>query len=263
MNRNRFNVLNNQKEREETMVRPENYTVIDLEMTGLSAKTDKVLEIGAVRVRNRKIEDTYGTLVNPHVLVGERITELTGITNEMALSGMEPDEAIQKLLDFIGEDVIVGQNVTFDYSFLKQWAVNHKIKLEMQAFDTLKIARKILPPEQPKNLEALCCYYKIRRQNAHRALDDALETKELFECLLEQVIAMGIEQLGQAQYESIFTPKLLQYKAKRQTPATKHQIERLQEYRKSHGITDEINWETLTRSEASRLQDQYYAKYGK
>ena len=58
MNRNRFNVLNNQKEREETMVRPENYTVIDLEMTGLSAKTDKVLEIGAERVRNRKIEDT-------------------------------------------------------------------------------------------------------------------------------------------------------------------------------------------------------------
>lgn len=245
------------------MVRPENYTVIDLEMTGLSAKTDKVLEIGAVRVRSREIADTFGTLVNPHVPIDARITELTGITPEMAAGGMEPDDAIPALLDFIGDDVIVGQNVTFDYSFLKQWAVNHKLKLEMRAFDTLKIARKILPPKQPKNLEALCIFFEIQRKNAHRALDDALETMELFEHLFDQVISMGEEQLGQAQYESIFTPKLLQYKAKKQTPATKHQIERLQEYRKKHGITEDINWETLTRSEASRLQDQYFARYGR
>lgn len=241
------------------LIRPENYTVIDLEMTGLSAKTDKILEIGAVRVRGGQITDTYATLVNPHVPVMERITELTGITSEMAATGMEPDEAIKGLLDFIGEDVIVGQNVTFDYSFLKQWAVNHKRKLEMAAYDTLKIARKILLPEQPKNLEALCTYYGIKRENAHRALDDAIETQQLFEKMLDA----DMSALGLAQIESIFTPKALQYKAKRQTPATKHQIERLKEFREKHGILEEINWETLTRSEASRIQDRYFARYGK
>lgn len=297
------------------LIRPVNYTVIDLEMTGLSAKTDKILEIGAVRVRGGKIVDTYGMLVNPHVPIVERITELTGITNEMAASGMEPDEAVQGLLDFIGEDVIVGQNVTFDYSFLKQWAVNHKRKLEMKAYDTLKIARKLLPSEQPKNLEALCTYYGIKRENAHRALDDAIETQELFEKLLDEVMrivddhvagqeASGAREdggtnpeagkkdrdamkeslacanyvgenleagkkdnfkgglsLGKAQLESILTPKPLQYKAKRQTPATKHQIERLKEFRETYGITEAINWESLTRSEASRIQDRYRATY--
>lgn len=273
------------------MIRPENYTVIDLEMTGLSAKIDKILEIGAVRVRGGKIVDTYATLVNPHVQVVERITELTGITNEMAADGMEPDEAIQGLLDFIGEDVIVGQNVTFDYSFLKQWAVNHKIKLEMKAYDTLKIARKILPSDQPKNLEALCNYYGIKRENAHRALDDTIETQELFEKLMDAVMIMteknlankqaldcskdimekageNIERisdqwgvLGKAQLESMLTPQCLQYKAKRQTPATKHQIERLKEIRETYGIEEVINWETLTRSEASRIQDRYRVTY--
>lgn len=239
------------------MQAPENYTVIDLEMTGLSAKLDKILEIGAVRVRGGNVVDTYGTLVNPKVVVTEKITELTGISNEMAEAGMDMDVAVEKLLDFIGEDVIVGQNVTFDYSFLKQWAVNHKRPLELRAFDTLKIARKILPPEQPKKLEALCSFYGIHRENAHRALEDALETRELFEILLQEAMKMGEEQLGKSQFESIFVPKQLQYKAKRQTPATKHQIERLQELREEKGITETINWETLTRSEASRLQDKY------
>ena len=74
--------------------------------------------------------------------------------------------------------------MTFDYSFLKQWAVNHKRTLSLNAYDTLKIARKCLPAEQSKKLEDLCEYFGVSRENAHRALDDAIETKQIFEKLL-------------------------------------------------------------------------------
>ena len=118
----------------------EDYTVVDLEMTGLTPKQDKIIEIGAVKVRGRKVIDTYGTLVKSARPIPDRVSKLTGITNEMMENGMGEDQAIQTLLSFIGDDVIVGHNISFDYSFLKQWAVNRKAPLQMSACDTLRIA---------------------------------------------------------------------------------------------------------------------------
>ena len=112
----------------------EDYTVVDLEMTGLTPKQDKIIEIGAVKVRGRKVIDTYGTLVKSARPIPDRVSKLTGITNEMMENGMGEDQAIQTLLSFIGDDVIVGHNISFDYSFLKQWAVNRKAPLQMSAF---------------------------------------------------------------------------------------------------------------------------------
>ena len=238
---------------------PADYTVIDLEMTGLSPKTDKIIEIGAVRIKNGRITESYAKLVNPHRSIPERVTELTGITDEMVADAVEEDEAVSGLLDFIGEDIIVGQNVVFDYGFLKQWAANHKRKLELTACDTLKIARKLLSQEQPKNLEALCTYFGIKRENAHRALDDARETAEVFEKLKQLAGETGTG----AECAGLFSPKPLHYNAKRQTPATSHQIEQMKRYRAEHGIEDEIHWETLTRNEASRIMDRYYSEYGR
>lgn len=231
-----------------------NYTVIDLEMTGLNPKLDKVIEIGAVRVRGHKEAARYATLVNPRRSIPERVMELTGITNEEVAAGLDEDEAMQALIAFIGDDVMVGHNVSFDYSFMKQWAVNKRIPLTLRACDTLRIARAILPGEQSKKLEDLCVYYRIERERAHRALDDAVETHRILECMMQQILPEKTELL---------IPRELTYKAKRQTPATAHQIERLREYRAQHDIHDEINWEALTRSEASRLQDRYYAAYGR
>ena len=227
-----------------------NYTVIDLEMTGLSAKNDKIIEIGAARVRGGQVTDTISMLVNPKQHIPQRVQDLTGITDADVENAADMDEAVENLLDFIGEDVILGQNVTFDYSFLKQWAVNHKRPLELYAYDTLKLARKCLPPEQSKKLEDLCIYFGVNRENAHRALDDALETKEIFEKLLVLMDEKG---------ENVESCPLV-YKAKRQTPATAHQIERLKELMAESGITDDINWETLTRSRASQLYDEYRSR---
>ena len=232
------------------------YVVVDLEMTGLSAKTDQIIEIGAVKIKDNQIIDQFETLVDPKCKIPARITEITGITDAMVFGAPDRDEAVAKLLDFIGDSVLVGQNIVFDYSFLKQWAVNHKRSLELKGCDTLKMARVALPPEQPKRLDALCVYFGIERKRDHRAMDDAVETWQVFERLKEILK----ERENGATY---LEPRPLVYKAKKQSPATKKQIERLQEYRKRHEITEEINWENLTKSEASRVMDKYILKYGK
>lgn len=234
----------------------EEYVVLDLEMTGLSAKTDQIIEIGAVKIKNNKMVDSFGGLVKPSCKIPTRVVELTNITDEMVLNGMNKDEAMVKLLDFIDGYILVGQNINFDYSFLKQWAVNHKRPLEVIACDTLKIARALLPAEQPKKLEALCTYFGIERTREHRAMDDAIETWKVFEALKELA-------KGEYEYEKIFEPRPLLYRAKKQTPATPRQVQRLKEYREKHHILDEINWETLTKSEASRIMDKYILVHGR
>lgn len=228
------------------------YTVVDLEMTGLAAKDNKIIEIGAVKVRNHQIVDTYQTLVNPHCGMEPFVIELTGIQPEMLLDGQEEDPAMEKLLAFIGQDVLIGHNVRFDFSFINQWAVNKKIKLSMDGIDTLRMARALLPEEQKKKLEALCVYFDIPRVNAHRALDDAIETVQIYEKLAD---------LAEEKDRTLLQVFSLAIKQKRQTPATPHQICVLQEFRERHHITEPIEWEILTRSQASRLLDAYRAQF--
>lgn len=230
------------------------YVVIDLEMTGLNAKTDKILELGAVRVRDKKPVETFSEIVNPQTILSEKVIELTGITQEMADAGAELDETVSDFLRFLGNDLLVGQNLIFDYGFLKQWAVNHKIPLEKKAVDTLKLARKFLPVEQKKDLESLCTYFEIQRQNAHRALDDAVETAEIF----EKLKALYYEKEPEA-----FLPKALQYKAKKQSPATPQQKRYLKQFTAYHGIDMPQNIDNMNKSEMSRLTDKLIAQYGK
>lgn len=232
------------------------YVVLDLEMTGLSAKTDQIIEIGAIKIRDNAVVETMECLVNPKCKIPTRVVELTGITDEMVQLGKDKDEAICELLDFIEGYILVGQNVSFDYSFLKQWAVNHKRPLEAKACDTLKLARVLLPAEQPKKLENLCQYFGIEREREHRALDDALETWKVFEKL--KALGASLENT-----DTYFAPRPLVYHAKKQSPATPRQIQRLKEYRETRQIKDEIDWENLTKSEASRIMDKYILVHGR
>ena len=232
------------------------YVVLDLEMTGLSAKTDQIIEIGAVKIKDNQIVDTFECLVNPNCKIPTRVVELTGITDEMVQDGWDKDFAMKQLLSFIDGNILVGQNINFDYSFLKQWAVNHKRPLEAKACDTLKLARVLLPAEQSKKLEALCAYFGIERTREHRALDDAMETWRIFEKLQALAEEKGISA-------TYLEPKDLVYRAKKQSPATPRQVQKLKEYREKHQISDEINWENLTKSEASRIMDKYILVHGR
>ena len=230
------------------------FTAIDIETTGLGPEKAKIIEIGAVKIKDNQVVDTMECLVNPRCKIPTRISELTGITDEMVQQGKDRDEALSELLDFLDGYVLVGQNINFDYSFLKQWAVNHKCPLEAKACDTLKLARVLLPAEQSKKLEDLCVYFGIERTREHRALDDARETMLVFE---------KIKALYGEQNESAFTPKPLLYKAKKQSPATERQKQYLKHFAQYHGIKLEGFSDTMTKSEASRLTDRLIAAYGK
>lgn len=230
------------------------YIVLDLEMTGLSPKRDGILEVGALRVRDDKETESIEFFVDSGRMITPEITELTGITQEMAATGITPDEAIRQVAKFVGGDVWVGHNVIYDYSFLKQLAVNAGIPFEKTAMDTLRLARKLMREPEKKSLENLCAFLDIHREREHRALDDARATHQLFQWLYRTYGADCPE---------VFVPQPLLYHPKRQTPATKRQKRYLKELVEYHKIDFEPSVENLTRSEVSRLTDRIIAQYGR
>lgn len=232
----------------------ENYVAIDLEMTGLNTKRDKILEIGAVRVKNKKIEDTYQALIDPHLELPEEIVELTGITNEMACGGREIDQVMPEIVAFCGDFVLLGHNIIFDYGFLKQAARNCDLEFEHRGMDTLKLARKLLPPEEKKTLQTLCDRFGIARERRHRALDDAKAAGELYEIL---------ETAYEARQPEVFQPYPLVYKVKKLQPATKRQKIHLKGLAEYHQLELSVSWETLTKNEASRQIDKIIAQHGR
>ncbi len=230
------------------------YLVVDLEMTGLKSTRDRILEIGAVIIRDGQLAETYATFVNPHIKLEDKIVELTGITNEMAESGQDISKALDEFLAFAGDRILIGHNLYFDYSFLKQAALNLNRNFERRGIDTLKIARNLLKKPEKKSLDSLCSYFHLEREHAHRALDDAIATAKLFLLLKEQY---------EEEQEEVFAAYPLQYKGKKQTPATPAQKRDLNSLLSYHKIKPSQEIDFLTRSEASRLLDRIYASYGR
>ena len=230
---------------------PDSFVVIDLETTGLNPKTDKIIEIGAVRVREGMITACFETKVNPGRKLEERIIKLTGITDEELEKAPYIDEILSKLLDFMGEDILVGHRVLFDFSFLKKVAVNMKLPFEKKGIDTLKLARRFLPELESKRLPFLCEYYKIPLK-AHRALEDAKAT-----ALLYKKLAQAFPR------EDAYRPVPLIYKVKKEGPMTQKQKERLYKLIEQHKLIIDFEIDKLTKNEASRITDKILSKYGR
>lgn len=225
-----------------------NAVVLDLEMTGLNARTEKIIEIGAGKIRDGKVVETFGCFVNPGRTLNKKTVEITGITDEMIQGSEEFQQIMPGLLEFIGEDVLVGHNIIFDYSFLKKSVLNHMpkgAKFERKGIDTLKIARRFLDGTQKKTLSALCEYYGITYV-PHRALNDALATWQLF------------EKLWMAYYETApeaFEPKPLIYQVKKESPIMPKQIEQIQRLVSLYGVECPYDISGMTKNEASRYVD--------
>lgn len=242
--------------------RIQSYVSIDLETTGLSPKTDRIIEIGAVKVLEGKRAEIFSTLVNPHRRLRPVITELTGIRDEDLTGAPDIEEAISQILSFLEELPLLGHSVLFDFSFLKKAAADQRLPFERRGIDTLKISRKYLAELEHRNLDYLCGYYKIPHQ-AHRALADAEATAALYDCLLRQFYS---------EEEKLFCPEELIFQVKRDTPATKSQKERLYRLAKQHKLLGnigmgsismdgmEIEIEGMTKSEASRLTDRILSR---
>ncbi|MCC8065582.1 MAG: 3'-5' exonuclease [Clostridiales bacterium] len=230
------------------------YVVFDLETTGLRPAMDRILEIGAVRVKNGGITDSYETLVDHGLPIPGEITRLTGITEEMTVGAPDIRTAVEGFLAFAGDDVLMGHNLPFDYSFMKQTVLNLGGRFERRGIDTLAIARKTLPQLKRKSLDSLASWYQIPEEHHHRALDDALTTARLYECLRRE--------FGAA-YPVLFEPVPLQYKARKDSPITSSQKGYLHDLIKYHRIETNVNIDLLTKSEASRMIDRILFEYGK
>ena len=232
----------------------QDFTAIDVETTGLNPKTERMIEVGAVKVRGGKIVDQYESLINPGRKLEAKIIELTGITDEMLMEAPSPEEVMPRLLEFVGNDIMLGHSLMFDYSFIKRLAVNLKlwdVQSTSQGIDTLKIARHFLTDLESRSLPFLCKYFEIPHK-AHRAMEDAKATALLYEKLAEQF-----------DDEDVFAPFKLIYRVKRETPATAAQKERLYKLANEHKLILEYDINTLTRNEASRLADKIILKYGR
>lgn len=236
----------------------DSFVCIDLETTGLDPKRDRIIEIGAVKVEQGKVTEEWETFVNPERKLEERIVELTGIRDEQLVGAGKIAEVLPELFAFLGEHVLLGHSVLFDFSFLKKAAVNERLTFERMGIDTLKIARKYLKDLESRSLESLCRYYDIPHK-AHRALGDARATVLLYRKLSEEFY----EKEEEAGEKSLFFPKSLHYQVKRDTPLTIPQKEQLYKLLDKHKLLVDYEVERLTRSEASRKIDRILAEYGR
>lgn len=235
------------------MSEADTYVALDLEMTGLNPKEDRIIEIGAVLVEKGEIKKTFSTFVNPRCQLSERITEITGITQSDVSDAPEIGELLTVLSDFIGDRDLLGHRILSDYSFLKRAFVNGKMSFEKKGIDTLKLARKYLPELPSKRLPDVCAYYGIAQQ-AHRALEDAMAAHLVYQRLKQDFCREEAKD---------FCPQQLIYKVKKEAPASKLQKERLSALIEKHNLSVTIDVDSMSKNEVSRMTDKILAKYGR
>jgi len=157
-----------------TLLDEAEFSVLDVETTGLSARNNRVIEIGIVKVKNLKITDRFQSFVNPGCEIPYFITQLTGITNEDIFDAPNFGSLLKEINNFIGNTVISGHNLSFDDSFLTyEFIRNNHEPLNNDKVCTLKIARRLYPSLRSKSLSSVTSYLKLKNSNAHRALGDA------------------------------------------------------------------------------------------
>ncbi len=229
------------------------YVALDVETTGLNPAEDRIIEIGLVKVIDGVIKEKYSMLINPQTVISERITLLTGITQDMVEGKPVISDIIGEVMEFIGDLPILGHNVIFDFGFIKKAAVNNGYRFERSGIDTLKLARRLLPDVPHKNLEYLCDYFGIDAGNSHRALDDAISAIRLFERLYEIAPAdSGFDELI-----------MLNYNVKKDSPITPAQKNYLKALLEKHTLCHPEDIDTLTKSKASKMIDTIISQYGK
>ncbi len=178
------------------------YVVFDIETTGFSAIKDKIIEIGAVKVVNGKIVDTFSTFVNPERPIPFEITKLTSITDEMVMEYPNIEVILPQFLEFAKDAVLVAHNASFDVGFIEQNCRYQDIEPHFISVDTVALARVLLPTLSKYKLNIVAKALGISLENHHRAVDDAGATAEIFvkfvEMLKERNITTlkGINQFG-------------------------------------------------------------------
>ena len=165
----------------------EEYVAFDLETTGLSSKTDVIIEIGAVRMKNGEETARFQTFVAPGRKLDRKIVELTGITDEMLLGAPTIEEVLPQFVEFVGERVLVAHNSDFDTGFIRAACQRQGIPYTFTAADTLILAQNLLPHLGKFKLDIVANALSLPEFNHHRAADDAVTCGMIMHRLMKKL----------------------------------------------------------------------------
>ena len=164
------------------------FVIVDTETTGTRPATERIIEIGAVRIAGGKVIETYDQLINPDRMIPRRITQITGISNSMVYDQPLIDRVLPDFLEFLGEDIFVAHNLSFDLGFINAELSRLALPpIDNTSLCTLRLARRLLRGLRSKGLSALSDFYGIRVDGRHRALGDARATAEILIHFLKKV----------------------------------------------------------------------------
>lgn len=188
-------------DQKEIVIRPQgqsfkdDFVVFDIETTGFSPKHNKIIEIGAVRVSQGKIVETFSEFVNPQVPIPFQIEKLTGINDHMVKDAPLIDEVLPRFLTFCQGAVMVAHNADFDMSFIERNAAQLNLSCNPTVLDTVALARGLMPHLGNFKLNNVAKHLGISLENHHRAVDDATATGEIFVKFIEMLEEKGIMNL--------------------------------------------------------------------
>ena len=173
------------------------YVVFDLETTGLSPNSCKIIEIGAVKVEDGKITDRFSTFVNPKEPIPYKIEELTSIRDDMVIDAPTIEEILPKFMEFCEGCIMVAHNAEFDMSFIKKNCDLQGIKYDFTVADTMTLAQFLLPTLSRFRLDTVAKAIGVHLGNHHRAVDDAACTADIFIKFIEMLKERGISTLDE------------------------------------------------------------------
>ena len=177
----------------------DSFVVVDLETTGFSSTNDKIIEIGAVKVKNGVVIEQFSQFVNPKITIPYKITELTGITDDMVKDAEGIKIVINKFKNFVSDAILVAHNASFDVSFIKKSYNDMGYALKNAVLDTIPLAKFLFPELKRYKLNVVAKHLGISLENHHRAIDDAIATANiLLHCfsLLKESNILDIETLN-------------------------------------------------------------------
>ena len=173
------------------------YCVLDLETTGISITTEKITEVGIMKVKNGEVIDEFEIFVNPEKPIPQRVVEVTNITDEMVKDAETIDKVFPKVLEFVGDSIIVAHNASFDVGFLKHNAKLLGYEFNNTYIDTLPLAKDLFPDLKKYKLGKIADSLGIEVDVAHRALADVDTTVKVFNVMLKKLKDKGINTVDE------------------------------------------------------------------
>lgn len=173
------------------------FVVFDIETTGLSNQRCHIIELGASKIKDGRIIDTFSSFVCPPCPIPAKITELTGITDAMVNDAKKIEDVLPEFLKFCEGCVLVAHNASFDTGFIRAAAKRQNLNFNFCYIDTVALSRKLYPQLTNHRLNTLAKHLSVKLDNHHRALDDALATAIIFIIMQKALIEMGIDMLSE------------------------------------------------------------------